>query len=110
MRSVLLALVLVSCADSSEPDPAQCPAEPFVQCGYRDGGWEVYCDGGIIYERSFNGALYCAPSSTEVACEGVDSTPRTKSQCTSGCKNGERKYLETIDEYNAFDAATLCLP
>ena len=116
MRPVLITLLLVGCAANegsdppAGPDPELCPAEPFVQCGYRDGGWDVYCDGGIIYERSFNGAMYCAPNSSEVVCETVDSTPHAKSQCASGCKNGEHTYVETIGEYNAFDAATLCLP
>jgi hypothetical protein len=115
MRSVLIAFVVLGCATNEEsepgdPDPALCPAEPFVQCGFRDGGWELYCDGGIIYEKSFNGVMYCAPNSNETVCETTDPTPHSTSQCSSGCKNGEHKYLETIAEYNAFDRSALCLP
>jgi hypothetical protein len=111
----LALLLLIGCVIETEPhpkdpDPAVCPAEPYVVCGYRDGGWDVYCAGGIIYEASFNGAMYCLPPSSEVVCESTDPTPRAKSSCTSGCKNGEHKYLETISEYSAFDSSTLCLP
>jgi hypothetical protein len=115
--SILSVLLTAAClGDESAPalDPTTCPAAPFEQCGVRDGGWDLSCDGGVIFEQSHNGGLYCAPDSFEVVCESTDPTPRAVHSCASVACNADpmmrRKYLETYDEYTAFDPAMLCAP
>jgi hypothetical protein len=115
---VLVTLVVAGCMDDGEasaPDPASCPAPPFEVCGYRDGGWDVFCHVGVIYEIDHNGALYCNPGETsEVVCDSVDETARLVRACPSSACNADStkqmKYLETVDEYSKFDVTSVCAP
>jgi hypothetical protein len=109
MRGAIAILVtLMACAGDDDGGAIACPEEAEA-CGYRDGGWDAYCEAGIVWMRSYNTTLYCRPNvSSEVLCESEPPPDTTVHTCAAACATTDRRYLETVDEYNRFDPATLC--
>ncbi len=108
MRGAIAILVtLMACARDDE-EPIECPAQAEV-CGYRDGGWDAFCEAGVVSVRSYNTTLYCRPEhSSEILCESEPPADMTVHTCASACATSDRVYLETVAEYDAFDPMTMC--
>jgi hypothetical protein len=105
----ILAVMVAACAGDDADDAAiQCPEEAEV-CGYRDGGWDAFCENGVVSMRSYNTTLYCRPErSSEILCESDPPPDTAVHTCPGACVTADRVYLETVDEYNRFNPATLC--
>lgn len=114
MTALAILLAVPGCASDDDDDDGgeggaiECPAQAEV-CGYRDGGWDAFCDSGVVSVRSYNTTLYCRPgSSSEILCESEPPPVMTVHTCAGGCATTDGVYLETVDEYQAFDPAQLC--
>lgn len=113
MRTVLIAsLLLVACSSDgteSGPDAALACPDQAVSCGVRDGGWNARCANGAVEVQDLTQTLYCAPGKTDVLCESPVHDWQVVLTCSNGCATDQPSYFETVDEYQRFAPASLCL-
>jgi hypothetical protein len=88
-----------------------CPAD-YVSCAVSDGGWQVWCQDGLVVERDLTAYLWCPPGGgIEDACSALGNPdPYARVYCPASCATSEGVYLETSQEYQEFDPTSLCAP
>ena len=95
---------------NKRPDPATCPAEPFEMCIIHDGGWDVWCENGVVFANDMTAHSYCYPGTSEVACTTGGMSISQQYTCATTCATTEKRYFDYFGDYSAFDPATLCTP
>jgi len=99
-----------SCDAELEVDGELCPRGA-VACTIFDDGWNVQCFEGSVYSDDLTRYTYCLPGETTPVCEtGGEGNLTRVATCMAGCADTTLHWFETVEEYNAFDPATLCAP
>jgi hypothetical protein len=74
-------------------------------------GVNVWCQAGVVFSDGLTRYAYCLPDSKEEVCEyGGEGNPARVATCAGACADSDLHWFETVDEYSAFDPASLCAP
>jgi hypothetical protein len=98
------------CTDRLDLTTALCPLD-VEACGVADDGWNLQCQDGVVRADDLTRYQFCATGGTEPVCAvGGAGDPYTVATCTGACLDGEVRWIETYEEYAAFDPTALCAP